>query len=226
MIEDCAHAIETQYKGRHAGTFGEFGCFSFYVTKNVITAEGGLVLTRREDDAARIKVRALHGMDKDAWNRFGDEGYKHYTVTDVGFKYNMTDLQAAIGLHQLRRVEANWQRRERIWNRYDEAFSELPCTTPAPVEEETRHAYHLYTLLVEEGRSRDAFLEAITAQNIGVGVHYIGVAEHPYYRETYGWKPEEYPHAMQVGRRTVSLPLSPKLTDEDVEDVIEAVRRC
>ncbi len=109
LIEDCAHAIETEYHGRHAGTFGDFGCFSFYVTKNVVTGEGGMVLASREEDAARIKILALHGMSKDAWKRFSDEGYKHYYVTECGYKYNMTDLQAALGIHQLARVERNWR---------------------------------------------------------------------------------------------------------------------
>ena len=126
LIEDCAHAIETEYKDRKAGTFGEFGCFSFYVTKNVATGEGGMILARREEDAVRIKTLALHGMTKDAWRRFRDTGYKHYYVVEAGFKFNMMDLQAAIGIHQLQRVEANWQRRRQIWEEYNEAFSELP----------------------------------------------------------------------------------------------------
>jgi dTDP-4-amino-4,6-dideoxygalactose transaminase len=229
LIEDCAHAIETTYHGRAAGSFGEFGCFSFYVTKNVITGEGGLVLTQSEQDAARVKMLALHGMSKDAWKRFGDEGYKHYYVLEAGFKYNMTDLQAAIGIHQLQRVEKNWRRRLEIWNRYDEAFADLPLGRPQPPESETRHALHLYTVLVDEARtgvSRDVFLEAMTAQNIGVGVHYLSVPEHPYYQRTFGWRPEDYPNARRIGRQTVSLPLSPKLGDEDVDDVITAVRRC
>ncbi|MEE9465619.1 MAG: DegT/DnrJ/EryC1/StrS family aminotransferase, partial [Candidatus Neomarinimicrobiota bacterium] len=115
IIEDCAHAVETELKGRKAGTFGDFGCFSFYVTKNVITGEGGMVVTRRGKDAARIKILALHGMSKDAWARYGDEGYKHYFHVEAGFKYNMMDIQAAIGIHQLARVERNWQRRQEIW---------------------------------------------------------------------------------------------------------------
>ncbi len=228
IIEDCAHSIETEYKGRKAGTFGDFGCFSFYVTKNVITGEGGMVTTRREEDAARIKILALHGMSKDAWQRFSDEGYKHYYVVEAGFKYNMMDIQAAIGIHQLQRVERNWQRRQEVWQRYDEAFAYLPITLPAPPEPETRHAYHLYTILVDKakaGISRDAFLEAMTAHNIGVGVHYLSIPEHPYYRETYCWQPDDYSHAWDIGRQTVSLPLSAKLTDEDVGDVMEAVRR-
>jgi dTDP-4-amino-4,6-dideoxygalactose transaminase len=227
LIEDCAHAIETEYKGKKAGTFGDFGCFSFYVTKNVITGEGGMVLTRREEDAARIKMLALHGMSKDAWKRFSDEGYKHYYIVECGFKYNMMDLQAAIGIHQLQRVERYWQRRCEIWNRYNEAFADLPLKLPLQPDLETRHAYHLYTILVDEiktGISRDGFLNAMTANNIGVGVHYLSIAEHPYYQKTFGWKPEDYPNAMRIGRRTVSLPISAKLTDEDVGDVIEAVR--
>ena len=229
VIEDCAHAIETQYKGRPAGTFGDFGCFSFYVTKNVITGEGGMVLAKREQDAARIKVLALHGMSKDAWKRFGDEGYKHYHVVEAGFKYNMMDLQAAIGIHQLERVDANWRRRQEIWRRYDESFASLPVTCPAAPEPDTRHALHLYTLLIDEKRCgilRDAFLEAMTRQNIGVGVHYLSIPEHPFYRERLGWRPEDYPHAQRIGRQTVSIPVSAKLTDEDVGDVIAAVRRC
>ena len=226
LIEDCAHAIETTYKGRQAGTFGDFGCFSFYVTKNVMTGEGGMVLARREEDAARIKILALHGMSKDAWKRFSDEGYRHYTVVECGYKYNMMDLQAAFGIHQLRRVERSWQRREEIWNRYLEAFAELPVELPAPPETDTRHAYHLFTLLIDEatsGISRDRFLSEMQKRNIGVGVHYLSIPEHPYYQERYGWRPEDCPVAADIGRRTVSLPLSPKLSDDDVEDVISAV---
>jgi dTDP-4-amino-4,6-dideoxygalactose transaminase len=228
MIEDCAHAIETEYRGRKAGTFGDFGCFSFYVTKNVVTGEGGMVLARREADAARIRILGLHGMSKDAWKRFSDEGYKHYQVVEAGFKYNMMDLQAAIGLHQLERVESMWRRRQEIWSRYDEALADLPIARPAPPAPDTRHGLHLYTILVEPARAgvtRDAFLEAMTAHNIGVGVHYLAVPEHPYYRERFGWRPEDFPHATRIGRSTVSIPLSAKLTDADVADVIEAMHR-
>ncbi len=229
IIEDCAHAVETEYKGQKAGTIGDFGCFSFYATKNIVTGEGGMVLTQQEEDAARIKVLALHGMSKDAWKRFGDEGYKHYQVVEAGFKYNMMDLQAGIGIHQLKRIEPYWQRRAEIWQRYQQAFAELPLGLPAPVESGTRHAYHLYTIMVDEARtglSRDAFLCAMTKQNIGVGVHYMSIAEHPYYKKTFQWRPEDFPHSMRIGRQTVSLPISAKLTDADVEDVIAAVKRC
>jgi len=228
VIEDCAHAIETEYKGHKAGTIGDFGCFSFYVTKNIITGEGGMILSRREEDAARIKTLALHGMSKDAWKRFGDEGHKHYFVVEAGFKYNMMDIQAAIGIHQLKRIERYWQRRQKIWQKYNEAFTDLPITCPSDAEPDTRHAYHLYTILIDKektGISRDDFLDAMTRENIGVGVHYLSIPEHPYYQHTFGWKPEDYPNAMKTGRQTVSLPLSAKLTDSDVGDVIEAVHK-
>lgn len=227
LIEDCAHAIETEYKGRPAGTFGDFGCFSFYVTKNIVTGEGGLVLARDEEAAARVRVLGLHGMSKDAWKRFSDEGYKHYQVVEAGFKYNMMDLQAAIGLHQLRQVGPFWERRREIWARYDEAFADLPVGLPAAPEADTVHGYHLYTLLVDEARcgiSRDAFLDAMTAHHVGVGVHYLSIPEHPYYRDTFGWRPEDFPNAARIGRQTVSIPLTPRLTDADVADVIAAVR--
>ncbi|WP_419785754.1 DegT/DnrJ/EryC1/StrS family aminotransferase [Pseudodesulfovibrio sp.] len=229
VVEDCAHAIETLYKGRHAGTFGDFGCFSFYVTKNVCTGEGGMVIANKTDDIATIKVLGLHGMSADAWKRFSDAGYKHYEVIHAGFKYNMMDIQAAIGIHQLKRVEENFKRRCEIWDMYQEAFAPLPVGQPAPEEPETRHARHLYTLLLDPvycGIDRDQFLTRMNKENIGCGVHYLAIPEHPYYRERFGWKLEDTPQAVALGRQTVSLPLSPKLTDDDVADVITAVKRC
>lgn len=228
VIEDCAHAVETQYHGRNAGTFGDMGCFSFYATKNVTTGEGGMVITNNPMYAGEIKIQALHGMSEDAWKRFSEDGFRHYSVAAAGFKYNMMDVQAAIGIHQLRRVERNWHRRQQVWHRYQEAFADLPVILPADPEPDSRHAYHLYTILIDAQRagiSRDAFLDEMTAQGIGVGVHYLSLPEHPFYRETYGWRPDDYPNAKYIGRRTVSLPLTAKLTTEDVEDVIRAVRR-
>jgi dTDP-4-amino-4,6-dideoxygalactose transaminase len=229
LIEDCAHAIETLYKGKHAGTFGDFGCFSFYVTKNIVTGEGGMILSRNEKQINQARIMALHGMSKDAWKRFSDEGYKHYDVVDCGFKYNMMDLQAAIGIHQLERVEEGWNRRHIIWNRYNEGLSNLPLILPTlPIETNSRHAYHLYTILVDEnktGISRDKFLMAMTNEKIGTGVHYRSIPEHPYYQDKYGWKAEAWPNAMSVGQQTVSLPLSAKLSDNDVDDVIKAIHR-
>ncbi|MFT7668557.1 MAG: dTDP-4-amino-4,6-dideoxygalactose transaminase [Planctomycetota bacterium] len=228
LIEDCAHAIETEFKGRKAGTFGDFGCFSFYATKNVTCGEGGMVLTKREEDAERIKTLALHGMTKDAWHRFGDEGYKHYLVVECGFKYNMMDLQAAIGLHQMARVEKSWLRRQELWSRYNQEFADLAVTLPQDPAPNTRHGLHLYTLLVDEERTgitRDEFLDGMTREGIGVGVHYIAATEHPYYQDRFGWNAELAPHATRIGRQTISLPLSPKVSDQDASRVIAAVRK-
>lgn len=226
VIEDCAHAIETEYRGRKAGTFGDFGCFSFYVTKNVATGEGGMVLAQSPDAIDRIKILSLHGMSRDAWHRFSDSGYKHYHVVEPGFKYNMMDLQAAIGLHQLARVEAAWRRREAIWQRYQAELAGVPVGRPAEPDDDMRHAYHLYTITVDEGEcglSRDAFMSRLGALNIGVGVHYQSLAQHPFYARRFGWRSTDLPVADRFGRTTVSLPLSPKLTDADVDRVVEAV---
>jgi dTDP-4-amino-4,6-dideoxygalactose transaminase len=227
MVEDCAHAIETLYRGRHAGLFGDFGAFSFYVTKNVVTAEGGMVLTRDADAARRLKTLALHGLDADAWMRFSDTGFRHYEIVEPGFKYNMTDLQAALGIPQLARVEQNLIRRQEIWARYDAAFVDLPVFLPAPEAAGTRHARHLYTLLLDIDRlrgDRDAVQAALHALRIGTGVHYRAIHLHRYYREKYGYALGDLPSSEWISDRTLSLPLSPKLGDDDVEDVIRAVR--
>jgi dTDP-4-amino-4,6-dideoxygalactose transaminase len=228
VIEDCAHAIETLVNERHAGTFGDFAAFSFYVTKNVVTGEGGMVTTRWEEHAARIKRLSLHGLSADAWKRFSDEGFRHYEVVEPGFKYNMIDLQAAIGVHQLARVEENLRRRQEIWGAYDRAFADLPVFPLPPEAPGTRHARHLYTLLLDLDRmtaSRDDVLAALHNENIGTGVHYRALHLHPYYRDTFGYSRGDFPNAEWISDRTLSLPLSPKLTDEDVDSVIAAVTR-
>jgi dTDP-4-amino-4,6-dideoxygalactose transaminase len=227
LIEDAAHAIEAAVGGRKIGTIGHLTCFSFYVTKNVVTAEGGMVTTDDEELAAKIKIYGLHGMSRDAWKRFSDSGYRHYEVTVPGYKYNMTDLQAALGLHQLPRVVAGAARRRAIWERYDEAFAGLPLTRPAPVEAGAVHARHLYTILVEDGlgKSRDRVLDELIALRIGTGVHYTALHLHPYYRERWGYAAGAFPHAERIGGRTLSLPMSVKLSDADVGDVIAAVRK-
>lgn len=227
IIEDCAHAIETEYGGEKAGRFGDCGVLSFYSTKNIVTGEGGMILTNNSEIAGRLKVLALHGMSQDAWKRFSDDGYKHYEVVEVGYKYNMMDLQAAIGIHQIQRVETYWQRRRQIWEEYNDAFSGLPVCLPAPLETGSRHALHLYTLLIDENKSpvtRDQFMLALHRRMIGTGVHYRAIPTHPVYQQRFGWQPEHYPVADAIGRATVSLPLSAKLTEADVGDVIKAVR--
>ncbi|HEX6693821.1 MAG TPA: DegT/DnrJ/EryC1/StrS aminotransferase family protein [Longimicrobiales bacterium] len=226
MVEDCAHAVETEYRGRRVGTFGDFGCYSFYVTKNITTGEGGMIVTQRGEDADKVKILALHGMNKDAWKRFSDAGYRHYYVDTPGFKYNMMDLQAAIGIHQLRRIDEMWERRRHVWDRYNAAFADLPLRTPAAPDPDTRHAYHLYTLILDQDAvARDEFLNRMTLDRVGVGVHYLSVPEHPYYQRAYGWSSSDWPVAESTGRQIVSIPISSKLTDPQIERIIAAVRR-
>lgn len=228
LIEDAAHAIETRSDAGKIGAVGDLTCFSFYVTKNVVTAEGGMITTNRRDWAERLKVYALHGMSHDAWKRYSDEGYKHYAVELAGFKYNMTDIQASLGIHQLRRVEANLRRREQIWERYDQAFRDLPLITPAPPETGTVHARHLYTVLVDAeavGMGRDEFVNRLYRLKIGTGIHYVAVHLQPYYQRTWNYRRGDFPEAEYISDRTLSLPLGVKMTDQDIEDVIEAVHR-
>lgn len=226
VIEDCAHAVEAVTDLGAAGTVGDFGCFSFYATKNVTTGEGGMVLAREPDRLARVRTLSLHGLSKDAWKRFSDEGYKHYQVVEAGFKYNMMDIQAALGLWQLRRVEENWRKRLQVWTTYQEELSELPIGLPALLYGIGRHALHLFTILVDTQRagvSRDVFLDKMTRAGIGVGVHYMSIPTHPYYRRTFGWRPEQWPESHRIGLQTVSLPLGPNLTESEQARVIEAV---
>jgi dTDP-4-amino-4,6-dideoxygalactose transaminase len=226
ILEDAAHAVETVHRGRKAGTMGDCAAFSFYVTKNVMTGEGGMVTTGDEEIASWIKVAGLHGMSKDAWKRYSDEGYRHYEVSYPGFKYNLTDLQAAMGLPQLARVEENWTRRAELWQRYLDAFADAPIFPPGPVAAGDRHAYHLFTLVLDTDRlkwDRDRVLAALQAESIGTGVHYRGVHLHPYYRDTFGHRPEAFPHAEFLSQRTLSIPFSTRLTDEDARDVTDGV---
>jgi len=228
VIEDCAHAIESESRGVKSGCFGDIGCFSFYVTKNITTGEGGMLITDNDRIAERVKMLGLHGMSKDAWRRFSDTGYKHYEIIHGGYKYNMMDIQAAIGIHQLKRIDTCWRKRKAVWQIYDNAFQDLPCTLPPPPEPATTHAYHLYTPLLDIealGKPRDEVLSALTAENIGVGVHYIPVHRHPFYRKMFGWQKGDFPNAEWVGDRTLSLPLSAALENQDVEDVCNAFKK-
>lgn len=227
IVEDAAHAIEAEYNGKKTGTFGDIGCFSFYVTKNIITGEGGMAITNVEEYANKIKRLSFHGIRKDKLHSSSDKKYKHYQVIDRGFKLTMMDIQAAIGIHQLPRVEKYWERRKEIWERYNEAFEDLPVFIPAPIPNGVKHSYHLYTLLLDIDKlniTRDEFLYEMAKRNIGVGVHYIALHLHPYYQQKYGYKQGDFPNADWISDRTVSIPLSAKLTDNDVQDVINTVR--
>ncbi len=227
VIEDCAHAIETTYKGTPAGLIGDAGCFSFYPTKNIATCDGGMVITRHEAVQQKVKVLSLHGMTADAWSRFvgGPTGYE---VVEAGFKYNMTDVAAALALPQIDTVNEFWKRREQVWQAYNERLRVLPLELPADLEGDSRHAYHLYTPLLKLdalSAGRDQVIAALDAENIGVGIHYVPVHQHPYYRQHFYYQDSDFPNATFVGERTLSLPLSPSMSEQDVTDVVTALTR-
>lgn len=226
VVEDAAHAIEAIYKGKKIGNISDMTCFSFYVTKNVVTGEGGMVTTNNNELADKIELYSLHGLNKGAWKRYSDDGFKHYQVVYPGYKYNMMDIQASLGIHQLARVEENLKIREKIWQQYNEAFKNLPVITPIKPEEDTKHARHLYTLLLDINNlkaNRDEIQEALHRENIGTGIHFVSLHLHQYYKNKYNFKEDDFPNAKFISDRTISLPLSAKLTEEDVADVIKAV---
>ena len=217
-----------EFKGKKIGSIGDITVFSFYVTKNLATGEGGMVTTNNVKYAEKIKVYSLHGMSKDAWKRYSDEGFKHYLIQVPGYKYNMMDLQAAIGIHQFASFKTNQKRREEIWNIYNEAFKDVPVITPADPDPSTKHAYHLYTILIDTDKvkaSREIIQEALYKENIGVGIHFIALHLHPFYQKKYGYEYGNFPNSEYISDRTISLPFSAKLTDQDVEDVINAVKK-
>jgi dTDP-4-amino-4,6-dideoxygalactose transaminase len=227
LIEDCAHAIEAADRGRSAGLMGDAGCFSFYPTKNIATCDGGMVITRDAKLQERVKVLSLHGMTAGAWSRFvgGPTGYE---VVAAGFKYNMTDVAAALALPQLAAVEEHWQHRKQVWLAYDQRLVGLPLQLPPSGKAGSRHAYHLYTPLLsleKIGVPREKIIAALDAENIGVGIHYVPVHQHPYYRQRFGFTDSDFPSASWVGERTISLPLSAAMSERDVDDVVTALTR-
>ncbi|MGB8768196.1 MAG: DegT/DnrJ/EryC1/StrS family aminotransferase [Candidatus Korobacteraceae bacterium] len=227
VIEDCAHAIEATHHGVPAGLMGDAGCFSFYPTKNITTGDGGMVITRDRQLHERVKVLSLHGMTADAWTRFvgSPTGYE---IIAAGFKYNMTDLAASLGLPQLMTIEERWRKREQIWLKYTDGLKGLPLLLPPPAAPGSRHAYHLFTplLVLEElGVNRQTIIAALDAENIGVGIHYVPVHQHPYYRQHFGFVDSDFSNASFVGERTISLPLSSATSQHDVDDVVTALTR-
>jgi len=225
IVEDAAHALPARYKGRYIGTFGNLTAFSFYATKNLTTAEGGM-LTGDPEILDKTRVMSLHGMSKDAWKRYDKGGSWFYEVVLPGFKYNMTDIQASIGLQQLKKLPKFQRRRKEIVNRYNKAFSQYSYFQ-VPVERAgVESSWHLYVLrlnLETLAIDRARFIEELRARNIGTSVHFIPVHIHPYYRDKYGFRAEDFPVAYSNYLRLISLPLHPGLTNDDVDDVIEAV---
>lgn len=232
VIEDAAHATEAWYEGRKVGSIGDATVFSFYVTKNMTTGEGGMVTTNNSRWAEQIRVNQLHGLSKNAWKRYSADGFQPYDVLSAGFKFNMTDIQAAIGIHQLARLEDNLKIRERYWTMYESAFyglKELAMLdqTNGTTVASSRHARHLFTVLLSpdvQAKSRRHFIEAMNKARIGTGIHFLALHLSQYYRDRFGYQPGDFPNAEEIAGRTVSLPLSASMTTDDILDVIEAVK--
>jgi dTDP-4-amino-4,6-dideoxygalactose transaminase len=227
LIEDAAHCVEGATAGAKIGATADLTCFSFYATKNLTTGEGGMLTTASDTWAYIARTASLHGMSRDAWSRYGAGGTPHYDVVMPGYKYNMMDLQAAIGLHQLARLGDHLARREAIWRLYDEGLSDLPLTRPAPIAGGDVHARHLYTILVgpESGWSRDGLMAALREDGISTSVHFKALHLHSFYAERFQLTRGMFPAAELVSDRTLSLPLSAGMTDGQVAQVVDAVRR-
>ena len=226
VIEDAAHALPATYENRMVGTIGDFTAFSFYATKNLTTAEGGM-LTGNAELINEARIWSLHGMSRDAWKRYEKNGSWYYEIVAPGFKYNMTDIQAAIGLVQLQRLETMQQRRYEIVRQYNAVFGDMDELETPTERPNVQSAWHLYVLRLSLDKlkiDRNQFIEEMRVRNIGTSVHFIPIHLHPFYRDKYGWQPDDFPVAYHEYQRLVSLPLHPGLTDDDVADVITAAQ--
>ena len=228
VIEDAAHAIGAEYRGRRVGGIADMTCFSFYATKNITSGEGGALTTNRPEWAERVGVMALHGISRDAWKRYSAEGYRHWDIIAPGHKYNMFDLQAALVSVQLGRLDDFIARRAELATRLDAGLAEMPEVVVPTRRPDLRHAHHLYPILVRTEAltaDRDTLMNAIQAENVGIGIHFRAVHLHPFYTETYGFAPGMFPRAEYYSDRTISLPLCPAMSDADADDVVAVVRK-
>jgi len=228
VIEDAAHALGADYKGRRVGGIADMTCFSFYATKNITSGEGGALTTNRPEWAERVGVMALHGISRDAWKRYSAEGYRHWDIIAPGHKYNMFDLQAALVSVQLGRLDDFIARRAELATRLDAGLAEMPEVVVPTRRPDLRHAHHLYPILVRTEAltaDRDTLMNAIQAENVGIGIHFRAVHLHPFYTETYGFAPGMFPRAEYYSDRTISLPLCPAMSDADADDVVAVVRK-
>ena len=227
VIEDAAHALPAHYQEKMIGTIGDITCFSFYATKTITTGEGGMATTGNSEWAERMRMMSLHGINHDAWKRYTKEGSWYYEVLYPGFKYNLTDIAAAIGVEQLKKCDRFWEARRRIAAVYDEAFTDLPEIRTPVCRSGRQHAWHLYVIQLNLERlriDRSGFIEALKEKNIGTSVHFIPLHVHPFYRSTFGYQPEDFPNASAAFERIISLPIYPKMTDADAGCVVDAVR--
>jgi len=227
VVEDAAHALPARHQGKMVGTIGDITCFSFYVTKTITTGEGGMATTSNAEWADRMRMMSLHGISKDAWNRYSSEGSWYYEVAFPGFKYNMTDIAAAIGIEQIKKCNRFWEARRRVAAAYDEGFAGLPELRTPVCGTDLQHAWHLYVIQLDLERltiNRSQFIAELKKQNIGTSVHFIPLHLHPYYQKTFGYTPGDFPNASAVFERIISLPIFPKMTETEIRDVIWTVR--
>lgn len=227
VIEDAAHSLPASYRGRRIGTLGDMTAFSFYATKTLTTGEGGMLTTDDQRYAERARLMSLHGISRNARNRYAKEGSWRYDIIAPGYKYNLTDIAAALGIVQLRRVEDMLARRRAIAETYDRAFASLTEIEPPGRDERDAHAWHLYGIRLRTERltiDRDAFVEELKARGIGTSVHFIPLHLHPYYREAFGYEADAFPNAWGAFQRIISLPIFPSMTAADCDRVAEAVQ--
>ena len=228
VIEDAAHALGAEYDEEKIGSGKNASCFSFYPNKNITTIEGGMLCTNDDSLAKKVRIMSLHGMSKGAWQRYAASGNLHWEVIYPGYKYNMTDVQASLGIHQLKKIDAFMEARNNYTKVYNNHLRDVPEISLPKTINSIRHARHLYVIIlnIEMLRvSRDDFMAALKAENIGVGLHFKSLHLHPYYRDTFGFKPSDFPRAAKISERIISLPLYPKMTLNDVECVIGAVKK-
>lgn len=226
VVEDAAHALPAARLGRRVGAIGDITCFSFYATKTITTGEGGMATTANPDYADRMRVMRLHGISKDAWKRYTAEGSWRYDILAPGYKYNLTDLQAALGLSQLAKSDAMWKRRSLLADRYTRALFGLDAYETPAIESDIQHAWHLYVVLLNRGVlriDRDRVIEELRERGIGTSVHFLPLHTHSYYRNRWGYQPGDFPIAEDFADRCISLPLYPAMSDEDSDAVIEAL---
>lgn len=223
VIEDAAHAIGADYRGKKIGSLSDATCFSFYATKNMTTGEGGAITTDDQKIADKMRILRLHGISKDAWKRYSAQGSWYYEIEDCGWKYNMTDIQAALGIHQLRKLDEFVAARRKYAEMYSAGLRDLEGVVTPVEKEDRKHVYHLYPLLVD-GMDRSDFITKMTERGIGCSVHFIPLHLHPFYRDTFGFKKGDFPNAEGVYEREVSLPLYPKMGMAEIADVLKCVR--
>ena len=227
VIEDAAHALPANYRQQSVGSIGDITCFSFYATKTITTGEGGMATTNNPEWATRMRMMSLHGISHDAWKRYAKEGSWYYEVVRPGFKYNLTDIAAAIGIEQLRKCDAFGAARKRIAAAYHQGFSDLAEIQTPVCSPEVQHAWHLYVIQLQLEQlkiTRDQFIEALKERRIGTSVHFIPLHLHPFYRDAFGFVPEDFPNATEAYQRIISLPVYPGMTDREIARVIEVVR--